>query len=428
LSRSAALRDNTAEQAAAAIARGAVTSEALVASCLERIGARDDDIKAWVALDPDMALAEARARDRESPRGSLHGVPVGVKDVIDTAQLPTAYGSEIYTGYRPHADAACVAMLREAGGIVLGKTSCTEFATRRPTATVNPHNTEHSPGGSSSGSAAAVADHMVPLAIGTQTGGSVIRPAAYCGVVGYLPSYNAINRAGMKFLSESLDTIGVFARTLGDAALLASVLAGSPRPRLDPATRPPRVGFCRTPFWSRADAATVTALQDGVTALKAAGADVTDVELPAPFGGLGDAQQTIMIFEMWRALAHERQVHPDLLSPQIRALLETGRDCTFERYLAAQNLGAACRTAFAVTFATVDVLIGPSATGEAPHGLADTGDPVFGQMWTVLHAPCVTLPLCRGPAGLPLGLQIVGPMGADNSVLRAAAWIERHLA
>lgn len=428
MARSASLCDYTAAQAAAAIARGAITSEALVASCLERITDHDRDIKAWVAVDTEGALVEARALDRELARGPLHGVPVGVKDVFDTARLPTAYGSEIYAGYRPRCDAACVALLREAGGIVLGKTACTEFATRRPTETVNPRNRAHSPGGSSSGSAAAVADGMVTLAIGTQTGASVIRPAAYCGVVGYMPTYNVINRAGMKFLSDSLDTVGVFARTLVDVALLASVLAGGGMTRLDePAARAPRIGFCRTPYWSRASAATVDALQGAAVALERGGADIVDIELPTAFGGLADAQQTIMTFEMWRALAYERQNHPQLLSPQIRALLDSGGRCTFDQYRVAQDLGMDCRTILATLFATIDVIITPSAVGEAPLGLADTGDPVFGQMWTVLHVPCVTLPLFRGPGGLPLGMQIVGPAGGDAGVLRAAAWIERCL-
>jgi amidase len=244
------LNQLSASDAAGLIAAGKLTSEALVRACLEQIARREDAVQAWAHLDPDAALAEARSRDRESPRTRLHGIPVGVKDVIDTHDMPTEYGSPIYRGNRPAADAACVAQVREAGGVILGKTVSTEFATRHPNKTRNPRNTAHTPGGSSSGSAAAVADGMVPIAFGTQTSSSVIRPASYCGVIGYKPTFNLLNRAGLKFLSESVDTLGLLTRTVPDCALLVETLTGmAPTSFEAVAHLKPRIGFCRTPYW-----------------------------------------------------------------------------------------------------------------------------------------------------------------------------------
>jgi Asp-tRNA(Asn)/Glu-tRNA(Gln) amidotransferase A subunit family amidase len=424
----APLFEYSADQAAAAIACGAITSEALVASCLERIAARDCEIKAWTFVDAEGALAEARLRDREPLRGPIHGIPVGVKDIFDTAGVPTEYGSAIYEGHRPWADAACVSLMRAAGGVVLGKTATTEFATRKPTATRNPRNVAHSPGGSSSGSAAAVADFMVPLAIGSQTGASVIRPASYCGIVGYMPTFGVVNRAGMKFLSDTLDTIGVFARTLVDASLFAGALAGIRPARVDrPLVRSPSIGICRTPYWSRAAIGTVHAIEDAAYRLARAGAHVGEIELPGVFDGLASAQRTVMTYEMWRALAFERQNHPRHLSDQLWALLDDGAGCTLDRYLAAQKLATDCRAMLTDLFTDFEVFITPSAVGEAPLGLEDTGDPIFGQMWTLLRVPCVTLPLYRGSADLPIGVQVVGAVNEDARVLLAAAWIERAL-
>ncbi|HUF81031.1 MAG TPA: amidase, partial [Burkholderiales bacterium] len=271
----------SAAEAARRIANGELTSAALVAACLERIAARENDVQAWAFLDPELALGQARALDRERPRSALHGVPVGIKDVIDTADMPTEYNSPIYRGHRPKWDAACVALLRRAGCVILGKTATTEFANNHPAKTRNPLRLTHTPGGSSSGSAAAVADHMAPLALGTQTGGSTIRPAAYCGVVSCKPSFNSINRAGLKFVAESLDTIGLFARCPEDVALALHVLSGRALPDFGAtASGKPRIGLVRTPRWQEADAATRAAIEDAAARLAKAGAQVAEFEPP----------------------------------------------------------------------------------------------------------------------------------------------------
>ena len=291
----------TATEAAQCIARRELTSEALVRSCLERISAREPQVQAWTFLDAELALAQARACDRQSPRSPLHGVPVGIKDVLDTADMPSEYGSPIHRGHRPHADAACVAMLRAAGCVILGKTTTTEFANIHPAKTRNPHNPAHTPGGSSSGSAAGVADFMMPLALGTQTGGSTIRPAAYCGVVGLKPTFNSINRAGLKFSAETLDTIGVFARNVEDAALGLHVLSGRAARVGTNAARAPRIGLLRTPHWQEADAAARVNLERVAGLLATAGAAVSDATLPPRYEGLYERQSKIALYEAARA-------------------------------------------------------------------------------------------------------------------------------
>src|SRR5690349_1107530 len=281
----------SATDAARAIANGTLNCEKLVRACLDRIREREGELQAWAHVDPELALAQARERDRQSPRTRLHGIPVGVKDVIDTADMPTEYGSPIYKGNRPSCDAACVAQVRELGGVILGKTVSTEFATRHPSKTRNPRNAAHTPGGSSAGSAAAVADGMVPIAFGTQTSSSIVRPAAYCGTVGYKPSFNLVNRAGLKFLAESLDTIGVLTRTVPDAAMIVEELSGSTPARFDEVrSLEPRIGFCRTPFWDQADEATRTMLVGSIPRLSRAGAHVSEVTLDGEFAQLAEIQ------------------------------------------------------------------------------------------------------------------------------------------
>jgi Asp-tRNA(Asn)/Glu-tRNA(Gln) amidotransferase A subunit family amidase len=418
----------SATDLATSIAAGKVQSEALVAACLERIRAREPEVNAWAYLGAQIALKQARERDRQAPRSRLHGIPVGVKDVIDTVDMPTEYGSPIYKGHRPASDAACVAQLRELGGVVLGKTVSTEFATRHPGKTRNPRNLQHTPGGSSSGSAAAVADFMVPLAFGTQTSSSIIRPAAYCGTIGYKPSFNLLNRAGLKFLSESLDTLGVLARTVPDAALISEELSGTRPARFDEvASIKPRIGFCRTPYWQQADASTREALEAALPRLARAGAQVTAVELDGPFADLADVQIRISSYEFYRALTYERTRFPKLISASLMQRIRGGGQVTRDQYVQTQAIAENCRSRLADIYREHDVLLSPSAPGEAPRGLASTGNPVFGLTWTVMHGPAITLPVFSGPNGLPIGAQLTGPEGSDTRTLLAAEWIRRAL-
>ena len=418
----------SAAEAARRIARGELTSAALVASCLERIAAREQNVRAWAWLDADLALRQARALDREPPRSPLHGVPVGIKDIFDTADMPTEYGSPIYRGYRPKWDAACVALLRRAGCVVLGKTVTTEFAHVHPGKTRNPHNPAHTPGGSSSGSAAGVADHMVPLALGTQTGGSIIRPGAFCGAVACKPSFNSINRAGLKFAAESLDTIGVFVRSAEDAALGLHVLSGRAVPDFkQPPDRRPRVGLCRTPRWRDADAATHAAIERVAEQLAKAGAQVADFELPQGCAELFEEHGKIMNYESARALAWEYEHHRDQISTSLRPRIEEGWQLSREAYDAARSLARDCRRRLADRMTEYDFLLTPSAPGEAPATLETTGSSVFNRVWTLLGVPCVTLPCGSGPHGLPLGAQLVGSFDGDSALLAWAHWAEREL-
>ena len=334
----------SAVEAARQIAAKKLTSEALVRDCLERIAAREDAVQAWEYLDRDAALEQARAADAGPPRGLLHGLPVAVKDLIDTVDMPTAYGTPVYAGHRPAWDAACVALTRAAGGIVIGKTVTTEFAGMYPGKTRNPHHPGHTPGGSSSGSAAAVADYMVPLAFGTQTAGSVIRPAAFCGVVGYKPSFGLISRVGVKALSDTLDTVGTIARTVPDAALLAAAVSG----RADllvgrPLAVPLRVGICRTYEWKQAQPETVAAFERAAEKLAAGGIPVKEIKLPPTYASLVQAQSDIQLTEQAQSLAHERLTHGPQLSARLRGILEAGLQISSERYDAAQTLARNCR-------------------------------------------------------------------------------------
>jgi Asp-tRNA(Asn)/Glu-tRNA(Gln) amidotransferase A subunit family amidase len=417
-----AIHELSAAEAARAIAAGRLTSESLVAACLERIAARDGGLAAWVHVDAEASLAQARALDRQPAQGPLHGVPVGIKDIIDTADMPTEYGSPIYRGNRPRADAAAVALLRRAGCVILGKTATAEFANLHPPATRNPHNPAHTPGGSSSGSAAAVADHMVPLALGTQTGGSMIRPAAFCGVVGLKPSFGSINRTGVKPVSDSLDTLGLFANTVEDAALALNLLSGRRAPDFSAKVTAPRIGFARTLRWKDADASTQAALESAAGRLAAAGADVRDAALPAAAEALFDAQGLIMNFEAARALAWEQSHHRDAISATLRKRLDEGWAVSREQYDGAMRTAREAQPQFADLMRGFDLLLTPSARGEAPQGLASTGDALFNRVWTMLGVPCITLPWGRGPNGLPLGAQFVSAFGQDTALLARAQW------
>jgi Asp-tRNA(Asn)/Glu-tRNA(Gln) amidotransferase A subunit family amidase len=415
----------TASEAAARLAAGTLTAETLIRDCLERARARAE-VKAWVWLDPERSLAQARAADRAGRPGVLAGVPIGVKDVIDTVDMPTQHGSPIYRGNRPYADAACVALIRAAGGVIFGKTVTTEFANRDPRETVHPNNPAHTPGGSSSGSAAAVADFQVPVGLGTQTGGSTIRPAAFCGVIGYKPSFGEFSRVGIKMQCHNLDTLGVICRSLEDVALMRAVLVAQDLRRVDRATGAPRIGFCRTPAWDHADADTHTLLERTASRLAAAGAMVRDVEVsPAD---ILDHHRRIFEFEAARNYAYEYEVHGDKLSGALReGLLTPGRALPLSAYIKAIETAEVFRRNLDDLFGEFDVLLAPSAVGEAPEGLGSTGDARFNAIWTLAWAPCVTLPAGSGRKGLPLGIQLIGPRFGDEALLDAAAWVEARL-
>ena len=409
---------------AARLARGEASAEALARACLERAAEREPVLRAFARLDPERVLESARELDRAGVRGPLHGLPLGVKDIIDTFDLPTEYGSPIYAGHRPAADAACVALARGRGALVMGKTVTTEFATHPPGPTTNPHNPAHTPGGSSSGSAAAVADRILPLAFGTQTGGSVIRPAAFCGVVGYKPSFGLLPRTGVKAISDSFDTLGVFARAVEDAALAAAALSGRDALRIPQTVNAPRLGLCRTPQWPAARPETHKLFDELPGRLVRAGARVGALELPEAFAPLADLHGTIWDYEIARCLADEHRRHRDRIREPLLAQLERGRGVSAEAYDAAQRLARECRRRLVDAMHDFDALVVPSAPGEAPEGLASTGDSVFNRVWTLLHAPCVNVPAGRGPKGLPLGVQLVGRFGEDARVLACAHWIE----
>jgi Asp-tRNA(Asn)/Glu-tRNA(Gln) amidotransferase A subunit family amidase len=416
-----------AAEAARRLSAGDLTAEALAQACLARAQERAS-VAAWAALDPELVLRQARAIDRRGRKGLLAGVPVGVKDIIDTVDLPTEHNSPIYRGNRPVADAACVALTRASGGVIFGKTVTTEFANRHPGPTRNPHNPAFSPGGSSSGSAASVADCQVPAAFGTQTGGSVIRPAAYCGVIGFKPSFGDISRVGTKLQSHTLDTIGLMSRHLDDIALMrAAVIAIEHRP-IDRAGSAPRIGFCRTPVWDRADAATHALLERTAARLADAGAKIVEVSFGETYDDILETHGHIGDFEASRNYAYELDFHGDKLSPALRdGALRRGRALPFDAYVAAVETGEAFRDFIDDRFREVDIILTPSAPGEAPEGIDWTGDPCFNSPWTLAWTPCVTLPAGSGPHGLPLGVQLVGAYGRDAALLDAAAWVEARL-
>ena len=415
----------TASEAVTQLTAGTLTAEALALACLERAHA-GAEIKSWAWLDQEQALGEARAVDRAGRRGRLAGVPVGIKDVIDTADMPTGHGSPIYFRHRPFADAACVALIRAASGVILGKTVTTEFANRHPGPTVHPHNAEHTPGGSSSGSAAAVADFQIPLALGTQTGGSVIRPAAFCGVIGYKPSFGEFSRVGVKMQCHNLDTLGIICRSLEDVALLRGVLLVQEPHRVDRNSATPRIGFCRTPAWEHADGDTHALLERTAAVLSAGGAAVEEVTLkPAD---ILDHHRRIFEFEAARNYAYEYDVHGEQVSQALReGLLAPGRALPLAAYIEAIEMAEAFRRNLDDVFTRVDVLLAPSAVGEAPEGLSSTGDPRFNAIWTLAWTPCLTLPAGNGRKGLPLGIQLVGARFRDEALLDAAAWVEAQL-
>ena len=417
----------SARDAASRIAAGTLRSEKLVDACLKRIAGREATVHAFAHLDPEQALQQARSRDREPSRGPLHGIPIGVKDIMATADMPTSYGSRAYEGYQPVADAACVALARAAGAVILGKTVTTEFAMHSPGKTLNPHNPAFTPGGSSSGSAAGVADFMMPLAFGTQTAGSIIRPASFCGVVGYKPSFGLVPVVGTQNQSPSLDTIGGFARHVADVAFFIAAL--TERPSLVPEGLPqrPRIGVYEPAPWERAMPETRAALAQAAHHLERAGATMVPRPRFASFDRLIEAHETIMAYEGARNLAWERLERAERLAPLTREALERGAAITAAAYDAAQRETAAARAATAQFFGDLDAVLVPAAPGEAPHGIDNTGDPAFNRAWTLLHLPCLTMPAGRGPNGLPVGVQLVGRPRDDARLLAVGVFAEAAL-
>ena len=433
----------SATDAARMIRDGVISSEQLVEACLARVRDVDGDVKAWAYLDPDYAIEQARAADelRLSGRsiGPLHGVPVGLKDIIDTADMPTENGSPLHAGRTPSRDATVVALLRAAGAVIMGKTVTTEFATRTPGKTRNPHNAAHTPGGSSSGSAAAVAAGMVPLALGSQTTGSTIRPAAYCGVFGFKPTHGLIPRHGMFQLSRTLDHVGLFARAIEDIALLLEQSVGyderdpDSRPRARVPYRavaaeepplPPMFAFVKTPRWHQVDPDAKEAFAELVGHL---GDRVEEIELVSVEDAFG-WHEAISGGEIAQNLYREWETQRDGLSPALRARIELGQAVRAAEYLDAHANLPQLHASFTELFEQrYDAILTPAAAGTAPAGLESTGDPVFCALWTLCGMPALNVPLMQGANGLPLGVQLVGPRHGDARLLRTARWLVETL-
>jgi Asp-tRNA(Asn)/Glu-tRNA(Gln) amidotransferase A subunit family amidase len=407
---------------------GELTAEAVIRSCLDRIAEREPVVRAWSHLAGEAALTTARKLDAAKGNTLLRGVPFGIKDIFDTADMPTTYGSPIYVGWRPANDASAAALPRAAGCILLGKTVTTEFANRQPGPTTNPRNPDYSPGGSSSGSAAAVADFMVPLAIGTQTGGSVIRPAAYCGVVGFKPSFGLFPPAGMKINTEALDTVGIMARSVGDIALFRAAMMAVPYLPLAMPETAPRLGLCRGPHWEEAQPEGRAAFDSAAERIAAAGAVVRETELPPECAAGDEHQQVLGSFEGLRNHMPELYRHEALLSARLRdEKIARGRELTLDGFRVACRRTEAARAAAQQWVSGFDAILTLPAPGQAPRGLADTGSAVFNALWTQLYMPCLTLPASRSADGLPLGVQLVARRHADERLLQVALWVEDRL-
>ena len=418
----------TATAAAQLIRQRKLSAEELVRSCLARIDLRDPTVRAWLHVDRDLVIRNARERDKRAPAGveprtPLHGIPWGVKDIIDTADMPTTHNSPIYPAVMTGRDAACVAVVRASEGIILGKTDTVEFASGgRKALSRNPYNPNHTPGGSSSGSGAAVGDFHVPFAFGTQTGGSHIRPAAFNGIYAIKPTWGIVSREGVRMSSMTLDTVGWYARCVDDLIMVADAFR---LPKISaPATAGPeglRVGLCRSPAWSAIEPAGEAALMLAAKRLQDAGAIVEEFELPAPFDHLHEAHADIVQTEGGWSFLPEYLTSYDILAPDLRGKVENVRGVTPEKLLASYALADSCRVAFDALFGrTLDVILTPSAPGEAPEGLHTTGHAIFQSMWTLLHVPCVAIPVGRGPRDLPVGIQVVGPRMSDTKLLSIA--------
>jgi Asp-tRNA(Asn)/Glu-tRNA(Gln) amidotransferase A subunit family amidase len=416
----------TAREMLSRIARGELTSRDLVAACLERWRERDTTVRAWTHLDPEGALARAESADAQD-QGPLRGLPIGVKDIIFTRDMPTSYNSPHFQHHFPNIDAASVSILRTAGAVMMGKNDTVEFAVNgRRAATTNPHDAARTPGGSSSGSAAAVADGQVPIALGTQTGGSVIRPASYCGVYAIKPTWNLVSHEGFKVCAASFDTLGWYARSADDLDLIAEVfgIEALPAPAsLDGA----RIAVCRSLVWDQAEPATVTAMAQAEQRLRAAGAILIDLALPEAFAGLTAAHRIIMQAEMRTSFLADYRNLGDALYPQLVSILDNTAGDSRADLVAALDLAAACRAQFDRLAGDFDAVLTPSVAGEAPIGPDDTGAATFNRIWTLIHAPCVNVPGLTGPSGLPVGLTLTGPRYSDRRIIAMAGLLGRLL-
>ncbi len=417
------LHQLSASVAAKKIQENELRSEDLIRSCIERIREREPITQAWVETNFDLAIQRAKYLDRSTNLGLLHGIPFGAKDLFDTHDFPTRLGSAIYENNRPSSDAVHIALMRQAGGVLIGKTVTTEFATFKGGKTTNPSNPEYTPGGSSSGSAAAVADDMVPLATGSQTAGSVIRPAAFCGVVGYKPTYGKVSLGGVKSLSPSLDTLGSFSRTVSDAALCVAAMSGDHQlASINKINRKPRIATCLTNDGELASAETITAIHHAaLLAEDIFKTKVPAIELPALFKDMSTLQGRIMWSESARSFSFEQNNHSESLSQQLKGLIKMGSAISYEQYsndlIVAEKARATIDQLLTQSW---DILISPSAIGEATKGLTQTGDPIFCRVWTLMGLPCITLPLYTGPNHLPVGIQLVAARGRDQLLLSVA--------
>jgi Asp-tRNA(Asn)/Glu-tRNA(Gln) amidotransferase A subunit family amidase len=421
------LNELTASEISRRALAGEITCETIARACLERTVEREPLVHAWHYFDAEQVLQQARALDRGAARGPLFGVPFGAKDIIDSGDMPTEYGTTIHRGHRPAKDAACVALSRKAGALLFGKTDTTEFANIAPGSARNPHDVRRTPGGSSSGSAAAVAEFMVPLALGTQTTGSVTRPSSFCGVFGYRPTYGDLRMAGVMEASGSLDTLGICARSIDDIALYRDVLVGaSPRP-IEGDRAPPRIGFCRPYFWSRLTRSTQRLLEDAARSLEKAGAVVEEMTLPEEFAALEQAHKLISGYEMARNLAWELQHHADRISDKLRfGRLKDGMECSVETYSEMRRNCERLRARMQDLMARYDVVLAPAGE-EAPIGNDPVPHPWMYMAWTIGHVPTITLPVFKGPDGMPVGMQVLAPRYADRALLAHARWIYEAL-
>ena len=414
--------------AAQSIKSGDITSQRLTRDCLDRIEAREKKVKAWSFIDPELALRQAQACDEaDSIKGILHGVPFGVKDIIATFDMPTGMGSPIYEGKYFGYDAACVALLRASGAVILGKTVTVEFAGMAPPPTANPHNLECTPGGSSSGSGAAVADLMVPAAFGTQTAGSIHRPAAYCGVIGYKPTFDTFNLHGVWPAAQSLDTLGLIVRSLDDIELISAALLGRPVNLDRPQILKPRIAICKTPLWNIVKPETEEAIKIAQETLEDKGAEITELALPRKFEELVPARDIISSYERARATSYEWFNHRELLSPQLSKAIAKGFGWEYEEYSDALKVGEDCRKILSNLFEEFDAIITPCTAGEAPPDRNSTGDHSHIGMWNLLHVPSYALPTYRGPDNMPVSIQIIGRHGKDNKLFDVAKWVLEQL-